>query len=150
MLIFVLQDCIRRASCWFGVMTTWRRILKRNTQIVLSTWSASNIFTHNSWRSFPPDLWVKFIKVTVGRKSISPCWGNTTIHLTPQLVQPPGDSILRTSHLQVQVVRQPSHQPQSPKWNRGQGRNSELCELRVAACTLFVTCMSSRSRNRVF
>ena len=54
-------------------MATWRR----NTQIVLSTWSASNIFTRNSWRSFPPDLWVMFIKVTVDRKSISPCWGTT-------------------------------------------------------------------------
>ena len=33
---------------------TWRRrILKRNTQLVLSTWSTSNIFTRNSWRSFP-------------------------------------------------------------------------------------------------
>ena len=77
MLIIVLQDCIRWAICWVGVMATWRRILKRNTQIVLSTWSASNIFTRNSWRSFPPDLWVKFIKVTVDRKSISPCWGTT-------------------------------------------------------------------------
>ena len=33
---------------------TWRRrILKRNTQLVLSAWSTSNKFTRNSWRSFP-------------------------------------------------------------------------------------------------
>ena len=86
---------------------TWRRILKCNTQIVLSTWSASNIFTRNSWRSFPQ--W------SLSNVYRSHCWpkvnlsllGNHTIHPIPQLVQPPGDSILRTPHLQAQVVRHP-------------------------------------------
>ena len=87
---------------------TWRRrILKRNTQLVLSTWSTSNIFTRNSWRSFPQ--W------SLSNVYRSHCWpkvnlsllGNHTIHPIPQLVQPPGDSILQTPHLQAQVVRHP-------------------------------------------
>ena len=87
---------------------TWRRrILKRNTQLVLSTWSTSNIFTRNSWRSFPQ--W------SLSNVYRSHCWpkvnlsllGNHTIHPIPQLVQPSGDLILRTPHLQAQVVRHP-------------------------------------------
>ena len=76
--LFVLQDCMRRASCWVGVMkhddgAFWNAIHSLYSQRGPPQTNSLVILEDH----FPNDLWVMFIEVTVDQKSISPCWGTT-------------------------------------------------------------------------
>ena len=113
------------------LLWAWRRVLKRNTQFY--------------FQPGPPQHQSSPL-LSLSKVNKNHCWhkvnlsllGNQSIHLTPQLVHPPGDPILPAPHLQAQVVRHPPTSHRARNENMDKEENSECVSRRwqLVAATL--------------